>query len=147
MMCNTIYSLCILLSFAGLAGAANDPNDEKEILATMDAMRKATIAKDIATLDKIYHPELTQEHSSGRTQSKAEVLQTVKEGKQTWDAIEYSDVRIWVFGKAAVLKAIANLRSGPPGQTTPKRSDMLFVLVKDFDRWQIVARQSTSLRP
>lgn len=44
-------------------------------MATLDAMAKATIAKDVATLTRIYGEDLTYVHGScGSTETKAHVL-------------------------------------------------------------------------
>ena len=62
---NTIVLLCgmILSARAAFPAAINDPKDEKSVMATLEAMAQATIKKDVATLDKIYHPDLTYSHS------------------------------------------------------------------------------------
>ena len=67
--------LCGLLSAAVATPATNNnARDEKAVMATLEAMAQATIKKDIATLDKIYSPDLTYSHSSAFLQNKAEVL-------------------------------------------------------------------------
>ena len=58
---------CMLVIAGTLVLAANNPADEKAVLATLDAMAKATIAKDIPTLTKIYGDDITYAHSSALT--------------------------------------------------------------------------------
>ena len=49
---------------AAVLSAANDPADEKAVMDTLESMAKATIAKDVATLDNIYGDEVTYSHST-----------------------------------------------------------------------------------
>src|SRR5258705_10420828 len=66
----------ILSAAVALPATNNDARDEKADMATLDAMAQATIKKDIAALDKIYHPELTYSHSSALLQNKSEWVKT-----------------------------------------------------------------------
>ena len=66
-----------MLARTVLPAAMNNPKDEKAVLATLEAMAQATIKKDVATLEKIYHPDLTYSHSTASLQTKAEVLKAV----------------------------------------------------------------------
>lgn len=136
---------CLFLCAAGLFASANDPQAEKAIMETMDAMRKATIARDIAVLDKVYHPDLTYTHSSGRTQGKADVLASVENGPQTWEAISFSRATFRIYGSTAIFEAICDIRSGPRGKIESHHSDILWVLLKGPERWRIVARHSVSV--
>jgi hypothetical protein len=62
--------LCgVLFSAVALPATNNDSRDEKAVMATLEDMAQATIKKDVATLDKIYHPDLTYSHSSAMLQS------------------------------------------------------------------------------
>ena len=55
--------------------AANDPLEEKQVIAALDAWRAASIKRDVAALDKVLHPDLMLGHSNGiEVESKAEVL-------------------------------------------------------------------------
>ena len=50
---------------------ADTAADQKAVMATLEAMAKATIAKDVATLEKIYGDDITYAHSSALTETKA----------------------------------------------------------------------------
>ena len=64
----------VVVSAATVWAAPADPKDEKAVMATLEAMAKATIAKDVAALSKIYSDDITYSHSSAQNQNKAEVL-------------------------------------------------------------------------
>ena len=62
-----LLMLCGVAMCAAAASAAPaDPKDEKAVMATLEAMAKATIDKDLATLNKIYSDDLTYSHSRPR---------------------------------------------------------------------------------
>ncbi|HKY21444.1 MAG TPA: nuclear transport factor 2 family protein [Vicinamibacterales bacterium] len=138
----------LVVSVIGLS-AANDPAAEKAVTATFEAMAKATIAKDVATLAKIYSDDLTYSHSSARTETKAEVLKAVA-GPSVVESMVFSETAIRLFGDVAVVKGVTDLRSGQPGKLNDNHLSILWVLVKRAEAphgWQIVARQATRIGP
>ena len=138
----------LAMSVAGLS-AADNPADEKAIMATLEAMAKATVAKDVATLTKIYGDDITYEHSSGLTETKAVVLKNIQ-GPGQAEFMKFSDMKIRVYGDVAVAKGICDFRNGQPGQMLDNHLDILWVLVKRPQGphgWQIVARQTTRIGP
>ncbi len=136
-----------LLSAAVLWAAPAKSEDEKAVMATLEAMAKATIAKDVATLNKIYSDELTYSHSSAQNQNKAEVLKAF-EGPSVGEFMKFSNMTVRTYGTVAVAKGICDFRNGRPGAMTDNHLDILWVLVKGAGPhgWQIVARQATRVQ-
>jgi hypothetical protein len=136
----------ILLSAAALPAASLDPKDEKSVMATLEAMAQATIKKDIATLDKIYHPDLTYSHSSAMLQTKAEVLKAAA-GPGVTESMTFHDTTIRVYGNVALVRGGNELRNGTPAEMHDNHLNILWVLLKGPGPhgWQIVARQTTRL--
>jgi ketosteroid isomerase-like protein len=128
------------------SAAGNDPKDEKAVVATMEAMAKATVNKDVATLDKIYSNDLTYSHSSALTQTKAEVLKAF-EGSGVTESLKFSNTTIRIYGPVALFKGVTDMRNGQPGKMTDNHLNILWVLVKGPgpEGWQIVARQTTRI--
>jgi ketosteroid isomerase-like protein len=136
----------MLLSAAALPAAMNDPKAEKSVMATLEAMAQATIKKDVATLDKVYHPDLTYSHSSAMNQSKAEVLKAVS-GPGVVESMTFHETNIRIYGNTALVRGRNELRNGQAGKMTDNHLNILWVLVKGPgpQGWQIVARQTTRL--
>jgi len=136
----------MLLATAALPAASLDPKDEKSVMATLEAMAQATIKKDVATLDKIYHPDLTYSHSSAMLQTKAEVLKAAA-GPGVTESMTFHDTTIRVFGNVALVRGVNELRNGTPGAMHDNHLNILWVLLKGPGPhgWQIVARQTTRL--
>ena len=141
----------LLTGFAlstGLA-AQNNPADEKAVMATLEAMAKATIAKDVATLSKIYGDDITYSHSSALTETKAEVLKNIQ-GPSVAEFMKFSDTKIRIYGDVALAKGITDFRNGQPGNMLDNHLNILWVMVRRPQGphgWQIVARQTTRIGP
>ncbi len=136
-----------MLSSAVARPATNaDPRDEKAVMATLEDMAQATVKKDVATLDKIYHPDLTYSHSSAMLQSKAEVLKAAA-GPAVTESMTFHDSTIRIYGNVALVRGVNELRNGTPGAMHDNHLNILWVLVKGPGPhgWQIVARQTTRL--
>jgi ketosteroid isomerase-like protein len=137
------------LMSAAVLSAANDPADEKAVMATLEAMAKATVAKDVATLAKIYGEDLTYSHSSAVTETKAQVLKAIQ-GPSQAEFMKFSDMTIRIYGDVALAKGITDFRNGQPGKMLDNHLNILWVLVRRAEGphgWQIVARQTTRIGP
>ncbi len=138
-----------LVVSATVAAAENNPADEKALMSTLEAMAKATIAKDVATLGKLYGDDLTYSHSSALTETKTEVLKAVQ-GPSQAEFMKFSETTIRVYGDVALVKGVCDFRNGQPGKMLDNHLNILWVLVRrpagPFG-WQIVARQTTRIGP
>ena len=137
--------ICLLLPAAVLCAASADPKSEKEVLAAMDAWKAATMKKDRAALEKLLHADLTYSHSSGQNQTKAEVLESVINGKATVEGIDFSATTVRIYGKTALVKGVVDIRNSTDGKVTPAHLNILHVWIKGPQGWQMVARQATRL--
>jgi ketosteroid isomerase-like protein len=137
----------VVMLAAAVSAAPADPKDEKAVMSTLEAMAKATISKDVATLDKIYSDDLTYSHSSALTENKARVLQNVK-GANVAEFMKFSEMTVRTYGNVALAKGICDFRNGAPGKMTDNHLNILWVLVKGPGPhgWQIVARQTTRIQ-
>ena len=134
---------------AAVLSAANDPADEKAVMATLETMAKATIAKDVATLARIYGDDVTYSHSSAQNQTKAEVLKAF-DGPSQAEFMKFSGTTIRIYGDVALVKGVTDFRNGPPGKLLDNHLDILWVMVRRAQGphgWQIVARQTTRIGP
>ena len=102
--------LTLLLSAAALSAAVADSKADQEVLAAMDAWKQATMKKDRAALEKILHNDLTYSHSSGKTETKAEVVEAVTTSKSTVEAIDFAETTVRIYGKTALVKGKVAIR-------------------------------------
>jgi ketosteroid isomerase-like protein len=141
-----VLSGMVLSALAAFPATMNDPKDEKSVMATLQAMAQATIKKDVAALDKIYHPDLTYSHSSAMNQTKAEVLKAVA-GPGVTESMTFHETTIRIYGNTALVRGRNELRNGAPGNMHDNHLNILWVLLRGPgpEGWQIVARQTTRL--
>ena len=101
--------LGVLMAAGTVTRAAQSQADEKAVMDTLESMAKATIAKDVATLDNIYGDEVTYSHSNSATQTKSQVLADIK-GPNVAEFMKFSETtglspgnQIWVFGSEGTI--------------------------------------------
>ena len=133
----------LALALCSTAVFAADP--DKEVLNAMDNWRKAMIAKDGAALEKLYAPDLSYTHSSGKNESKTEAIAAVVNGKAMTEKIELADTTVRVYGKTALVKGKVTLTASTDGKQTNTSLNILHVWVKNSSGWQLVARQAIRL--
>ena len=133
----------LALALCSTAIFAADP--DKEVLNAMDNWRKAMIAKDGAALEKLYAPDLSYTHSSGKNESKTEAIAAVVNGKAKTEKIELADTTVRVYGKMALVKGKVTLTASTDGKQTNTSLNILHVWVKNSSGWQLVARQAIRL--
>jgi len=131
-----------LLSAAMLWAATPDAKTEKEVLAALDAYKQALINRDAAALSKVLSDDLTYTHSSNKHEDKAAVLESLKGGTHV-EAVDFKDLRVRVYGSAAVVTADADFRNNTEGAVTLLHLHVIHVFAKSSRGWQMVARQTT----
>ena len=148
-MKNHLFACLVAIAATGSVLGADTASDQKAVMATLESMGKATIAKDVATLDKIYGDDLTYAHSSALTETKAQVLKNVQ-GPSVAEFMKFSNTTIRIYGDVALAKGVVDFRNGQPGKMLDNHLDILWVLVRRAQGphgWQIVARQTTRIGP
>ena len=145
----TLVLLGALVARGTVTKAVQGKADEKAVMDTLELMAKATVAKDVATLETIYGDDVTYSHSNASTQTKTQVLADVK-GPNVVELMKFNETTIRLYGDVAVAKGIVDLRGGPPGALADNHLNILWVLVRRAPGphgWQVVARQSTRIGP
>jgi hypothetical protein len=142
-LCGAVFAV------AGLSAQANDPREEKQVMATLESLAQAYVDKDSAALDAIYVERLSYGHTPGSTQTKAEVLGEV-EGARITEWMRFTDTVVRITGPVAVVRCVMHVRNGrdDPNGTTSRplvntTVSVLWVMVKGDGPhgWQVAARQ------
>ena len=137
----------VLMMTGTTIGSAATQADTKAVMDTLELMATATIAKDIATLEKIYSDDVTYSHSNAVTQTKAQVLADIR-GTNVAEFMRFSEMNVRLYGDVALAKGIVDFRNGPPGALLDNHLNILWVLVRrplGPHCWQIVALQTTRI--
>ena len=120
-----------LLTAAGPADAVRD---------VAEGWYNAAVKQDRVTLESLLSDELVYTHAGGQVQTKSEYVAGVMKGPPHYESMTYSDMKIQLYGKTAVLTAFADVKlTNQP----VFRVRTLHVYVESNGHWQLVAHEST----
>lgn len=126
--------------------AIAETKDVSAVSAAVEAFRKATIAADRSTLEKLTVDELSYGHSSGRLEDKAEFIEALVSGKSGFSAIELSDQTVDVVDNVALARHVfLGTRRNTSGDTSKMKLAILTVWLQRQGEWKMVARQAAKL--
>jgi ketosteroid isomerase-like protein len=118
---------------------------EQEIRQRETRRFEALVRGDTASLEEIMADDATYTHATGVVEAKAEYLAKMKSGEVRYEAFAPEELRVRVYGTAAVLNGIARVKAHVGGEVRNLRLLFTDVYVKQGDRWRMVAWQSTRL--
>ena len=123
--------------------AIDQSKEINAVSAAVEAFRKATIAADKSTLDKLTANELSYGHSSGRLETKAQFIESLTSGKSGFSAIELSDQTITIVDSTALVRHVFNGASRR--ESANLKLSILTVWLQQQGQWKLVARQAAKL--
>jgi ketosteroid isomerase-like protein len=135
---NRAITLFILASLA--AALAADPTDAVHEAAL--GWTQAAVKQDAAALQRFLAADLQYAHAGGQLQTKEQYLAAVTKGPARYESFTFSDLKIRLYGKAAVLTAYVDVKM--VGQDS-FRVRTLQVYTENDGQWQMAAHQSTRL--
>jgi len=147
-MSGILIALTVALGLVSTAAAAKKPG--KVEAAVRQAERhwaSATIKGDAAALERLLADDLTYTHSSARTETKGQFIEALNTGTMKYEAIDYDEIVVRVYGRTAVVTANPKVRLVSRGQPASFQVRILHVWVKGPGGWQMAAHQSTRLNP
>lgn len=128
----------LFLSYTSFSQTKN----ERDVAATVEALRKAMTEADSVMLDQLTAAKLSYGHSGGAIENKKEFIEKIVSGKSDFVSIELSNQTITLSGKTAIVRhtldAITN-NDGKPGEV-----HLLILLVwqQQHGSWKLLARQA-----
>jgi ketosteroid isomerase-like protein len=126
----------LLLIASGLMAA--DPEDL--VREAANGWTQAAVKQDADGLKRFMADDLQYAHAGGQTQSKDQYIAAVTKGPPHYEAFTFSDLKIKLYGKAAVLTGFVDVKM--VGQD-PFRVRTLQVYTENNGQWQMSAHQST----
>jgi uncharacterized protein (TIGR02246 family) len=145
--------LCILMALSMLLCphidlyASDTAKDQKAVLTIDQERTDAQIKQDAATLDRLLGDDLTYVHASGLVQSKAEFIADLKSSKRVYKNVINSDVNVRLLQDAAVITAKSEISVSFEDKENDLSLQVIEVYAKRNGRWQLIAYQSTRLKP
>jgi ketosteroid isomerase-like protein len=121
-----------------LAAFAGDPDDLVRDAAS--GWTQAAVKQDAAGLRRFLAEDLQYAHAGGQTQTREQYIAAVTSGPPRYESFTFSDVKVKIYGKAAVLTGFVDVKMA--GQE-PFRVRTLQVYTENNGQWQMSAHQST----
>ncbi|MGH9675243.1 MAG: nuclear transport factor 2 family protein [Bryobacteraceae bacterium] len=103
---------------------------------------QGAVKQDTAALQRFLADDLQYAHAGGRLQNKEQYLAAVTKGPARYESFTFSDLKIKLYGKAAVLTAFVDVKL--TGQDS-FRVRTLQVYTENNGQWRMSAHQSTRL--
>ncbi len=119
-----------------------------------DAIKKAeqdwataVVKKDYAVLDRVLADDLAYTHSDGRLDTKQALIDSLKSGKQTYEAAEHQSIEVKMLAKdVALVRGRVRMTAAAGGKpAVPANFSMLRVYQLKGGKWQMIGHQSARL--
>jgi ketosteroid isomerase-like protein len=145
-----LLSLLLICTAAPAIGASAKPPkaDAGDTVKAAELARfEAAQKNDLEALGKLLADDLTYTHSTGRLETKAAFLESLKSGKLQFKKIEPADLQVRVYGTTVVINGTAKMSVVNDGQAKDIALRFTDVWVNRAGHWQMVAWQSSKTEP
>jgi ketosteroid isomerase-like protein len=135
----------VVMALALLTGVHSVPaqsSDEAAIAQAVEAFRKAMLGADRSQFEALCADQLSYGHSSGKLETKAQVIAAAVSGKSTWKFITLTDQSSQIVGPNAIVRHILTGETLSDGKTNSIKIGILMVWQKQDGRWKLLARQA-----
>jgi ketosteroid isomerase-like protein len=148
-----IFAIAVVaLSAAAIAsgqeqGAIRDPKSiAEQVIKKLDKERiQAQIHADVAALERIYADDFIGVGPSGTVRTKPQVISDFTSGDLRFQSITTDDVRVRVYGNAAVETGLSAMNGQDKGNAVPHDTRFTRVWVKQHGGWRLVANHYSSI--
>ena len=132
----------VFFLLATAAFAAELTGEAAKVLDAANGWTTAAVKQDAEGLRRYMAEDLQYAHAGGKTQNRDEYIAAVTKGPGHYESFTFSDVKVKVYGKAAVLTGFVDVKM--VGQDV-FRVRTLQVYTQNNGQWQMAAHQSTRL--
>ncbi|MGA9773939.1 MAG: nuclear transport factor 2 family protein [Blastocatellia bacterium] len=145
----------VIVAFAGVAIAQsqdkkseNANTAEQEVAALNRVWADSIVRGDMEALDRLFANDMTVTSGNGTVRNKAQEMDDLRPSA---DIKTYffntEDVRVRIFGNAAVVTGHAKWRINLKGRDADNERRYTLVFIKQDGRWQIVAQHLSRIAP
>ncbi|MEJ7740193.1 MAG: nuclear transport factor 2 family protein [Chitinophagaceae bacterium] len=119
--------------------AANSGNEEQAVRQVISDLQKALQTGNAAELDRIYADSYTFTGVDGAMSTKAQRLAAIKSGKLKYKSLTIENVKIRMYGDAAVATFNGEARFAPGNENLDGKFMTTGTFIKSNGRWAQVA--------
>jgi ketosteroid isomerase-like protein len=130
------------------AGTALPPTQDTEaVLMKIEQDAAAALSKkDLAAFGSVFSEDAVFTGPDGAVQTKAQLLGDLKSGVLVIESSQIADMKVRVFGEAAVVTYATTDKGKYKGADISGRYRWTDTFVRRGGRWQIVAAQGTAIQ-
>ena len=134
------------LVFAAAMAAARPPEDVAQALMKLENdWAKAGLAGDTAALEKMLASDYVYTNPEGGMSTRADTLSAMKSGATKYDIFTVSDMKVHVYGDAAVVTGTGHTKGKEDGKPIDDTVRFTDTWVKQGGNWVCVATHVTRL--
>lgn len=121
-------------------------NENSDTVVRLEATRhRAMLRRDMQTLERLCHRQLSYTHSTGVTESAASYLERCADGRYTYTRLDYAIRDITVVGGVILVSEILDGEAIVMGQARALRCNALAVWTHEAEEWRLVGYHATPL--
>jgi ketosteroid isomerase-like protein len=128
-----------------MPGATADGAEEQAVMQIERDWVAALVKSDKVALEKILAKEWV-DNADGEVATRAEVLKAITSGAMKFESAEIRELRVHVFGNAAVATMTVDAKGAFMGKQLPPLQHSTDFFVKREGRWQAIGTQNTTIR-
>jgi ketosteroid isomerase-like protein len=136
-----IFAIAVV-AFSAIAIASGQGQGAivEQVIRELDNERiQAQIHADVAALEQIYADDFIGVGPSGTVRTKPQVISDFTSGDLRFQSITTDDVRVRVYGNAAVETGRSTMNGQDKGNSVPRDTRFTRVWIKQQGRWRLVA--------
>ena len=127
----------------GLVALSVEAREETVLTQSIEALRRAMVAKDKSEFEKLCADELTYGHSSGKIDNKAEFITGAISPRWRWNSLEFAPVSTRVVGDFGIARVtMSGTYEVEGGKVTSINDHVLMVWRWQDGQWKLLARQA-----
>ena len=139
--------LGLLMVWGGaIAQQKSAGGDEAALKALEEKWDTANLKGDTATLSAIFVDTFISTSNEGKARNKAEILAQLKSGEVKYETSKVDDMKVFVYGDAAVVNGRWTGRVLEKGKTIDTTERYTGTYVRQSGQWRCVAAQSTTIK-
>ncbi len=116
-----------------------------EVEGVEHARLAATLKGDVDAVEKFIAGDFIATRPNGTVANRAEYLDGMRSGRRRLTSADHDDVRVRVYGDAAVITGRARGKLMVDGKEQAFLTRYIHVYVKEHGQWRMVAMQNTNL--
>jgi ketosteroid isomerase-like protein len=142
-----VFALCVMLLVFGVAILAQTQagTTEQEIIKLENEWGDALIKHDPGTLDKMLADDYVGTSATGKVFTKAQLLEEVKSSKENIISFVDEEVKVRVYGNAAVITARTTAKVRVEGKEVTYLGRYTDTWIKLGGQWKCVAGHNSEI--